>query len=54
MFKIFENILIKLKKVNWLYKWILALATFVKHLCKRYNNKKVTKNINIRQNTNLK
>ena len=37
-------------KLDWLHNWILALAIFVKHSRRVYDNEKVTKNINARQN----
>lgn len=43
------------EKVNGLYKdQIPAFALFVKHCQKMYNNEKVTENIKIRQEVNLK
>ena len=35
-------------ELYWLNDWIPALATFVRHLHRVYNNKKVTKNMNVR------
>lgn len=32
-------------KLNWLYDGISALAIFVRHSCREYNNKEVTENI---------
>ena len=36
-------------ELDWLYDWIPALATFVKYLCRRYDNKEVTENMKVRQ-----
>ena len=33
-------------ELNWLHDWILAIATFVRHSLRVYNNKEVTKNMN--------
>lgn len=38
------------KEVNMLYYKILFLVIFVKYLQKVYENKKVTKNINVKKN----
>ena len=35
-------------KLNWLHDWIPALATFVRHLQRVYNNKKVDQNMSVR------
>ena len=37
-------------ELNWLYDWILILATFIRHSCRVYDNKKVGQNMSIRQN----
>ncbi len=34
-------------ELDWLYDWILALAIFMSHSHKVYNNKKVVQNIGI-------
>lgn len=39
-------------KLNWLYNWIPALAIFVKHSRRVYDNEEMTKNINAKQDTN--
>lgn len=39
-------------KLDWLYYWIPALVTFMKHSCKVYDNEEVTKNLEVRQNIN--
>ena len=38
-------------ELDWLYDWILVLTTLVRHSCKVYDNEKVTKNMNVRQDT---
>ena len=40
-------------ELDWLHDWISVLATFVKHSRRVYDNEKVTKNINIRQDIDL-
>lgn len=40
-------------KLDWLYYQILTLAIFIKYLHKIDNNKKITENINARQNIDL-
>ena len=35
-------------ELDWLYDWILALATFVKYLCRVYDYEKVFENIKVR------
>ena len=35
-------------EIDWLHDWIPALATFMRHSCKVYNNEEVTKNMNAR------
>lgn len=39
-------------ELDWLYDWIPALTIFVEHLCRKYNNKKITKNIKVKQDIN--
>ena len=39
--------------LDWLYDWILAFAIFVRYLCRVYDNKDVTKNMNVKQNIDL-
>ena len=39
-------------ELDWLYDWIPILATFVRHLYRVYNNKKVGQNMSVRQNIN--
>ena len=39
-------------ELDWLYDWISALATFMRHSHRLYNNKKVGQNISIKQNIN--
>ena len=41
-------------KLDWLHNCIPALVTFVKHLRRVYNNKKIDQNINVRQNIDSK
>ena len=41
-------------ELDWLHNWIPALATFVRHLRKMYDNEEVTKNINARQDIDSK
>ena len=37
------------RELDWLYDWIPALATFVRHSRSVYNNEKVTQNMNVRR-----
>ena len=41
-------------ELDWLYDWISALATFVKHSRRVYDNKKIGQNISIRQDIDPK
>ena len=41
-------------ELDWLHNWILAVATFVRHSHKVYNNEEVTKNMNARQDIDPK
>ena len=40
-------------ELNWLYNWIPALISFVRYLCKVYDNEEVTKDMNIRQDIDM-
>ena len=41
-------------ELDWLHNWILALATFVRHSERVYNNKEVDQNMSVRQDIELK
>ena len=41
-------------ELDWLHDWILVLATLMRHLHRVYNNEKITKNSNIRQDIDPK
>ncbi len=36
-------------ELDWLYDWIPALAIFVRHLCKVYDNQKISQNMSVKQ-----
>ncbi len=40
-------------KLDWLHDWISALAIFVSHSQRVYNNKEVGQNMSVRQDLNL-
>ncbi len=39
-------------ELDWPYDWICTLATFVRHLYRVYDNKKVGQNMSVRQDIN--
>lgn len=40
-------------ELDWLYDWILALSTFVRHSHRGYDHKNMTENMKIKQDISL-